>query len=222
MKKVVVIVVPVLILLFASCKKEVLRGEGPISTQNRNSVIASNYHTIKVHGATKVYVNFSYDKSFEIKGYTNLLNAFSTEIRNGVLMLGFKENVTVRNDNIQVYIAYPKTGSIALNGNCEAHYIGNFPLEDEINATINGNGEISYQKAYSNRANFTINGSGEIEGENLSTLEANVRINGSGTAKIAAVDKLKANINGSGNIYYLGNPILETNISGSGKIIPLN
>lgn len=222
MKK-IILIAPIILFLLASCQKdEVLRGQGPITTQKRNAVLDAEYQTIRVHGATKVNIIASYEKSLELKGYSNLMNDFVTEIRDGVLTIGYKENVSVRNDNIEVTVRYPRVGSVELHGSCEAYYQGEFPLQDYIRATINGSGEIFYEKAYSSNVNFTINGSGNIDGRNLSTLNAEVVINGSGDVKIAVVDRLKANVNGSGTIFYVGNPILETSVSGSGKIIPLN
>lgn len=218
----VIFVFGVLLLIFSSCKKEVLRGEGRTSTQNRHLMVEQGFHTVKVNGSTKVFIQAGSEKSLAVKGYDNLLNAYTTEVKNGVLTLEYKNNYNVSNDNVAVYITYPSLPNIALNGSCAAAFIGDFPFKEEISAVINGSGEIDYAAFSVGVAHFNISGSGYIQGSDVLATEAYIQMSGSGETRIAVKDKLKVNISGSGNVYYKGNPVIEMNISGSGKIIPLN
>lgn len=212
----------VVLLIFSSCKKEVLRGEGNISIQDRSLAIEQGFHTIRVNGSTKVFIKAGSQKSLAIKGYDNLMSAFSTEVKNGTLIIGFKDDVNVRNDNIQVNITYPVISNVDLNGSCEADFQGKFPFTEEISATINGSSKIDYDGLEVDIAHFKINGSGKIDGGKVSTSEAHIFMSGSGETQITVADKLEVDISGSGKVYYRGNPVIETNISGSGKIIRLN
>jgi len=218
----VILVCGVLLLIFSSCKREVLRGEGHTSTQNRDLMVEQGFHTVKVNGYTKVFIQAGSEKSLVVKGYDNLLNAYSTEVKNGVLTLEYKNNYNVSNDNVTVYITYPVLPNIVLNGSCEAEFIGDFPFKEEITAFINGSGEIDYDALSVGVARFNISGSGYIKGSDVFATEGYIQMSGSGETRIAVKDKLKVNISGNGNVYYKGNPVIEMNISGSGKIIPLN
>lgn len=211
-----------LLIISSSCKKEVLRGEGNVSTQNRDLMIEQGFHTVRVNGSTKIYIQAGNEKSLIVKGYDNLLNAYSTEVKNGVLTLEYKNSYTINNDNVSVYITYPFLPNINLYGSCSTEFIGTFPFKEEISAKINGSGSIDYGMFSVGIAHFNISGSGYIKGGNVLANEAYIQMSGSGEVRIAAKDKLKVNISGSGNVYYKGAPKIETNISGSGKIIPLN
>lgn len=212
----------VLLLMFTACKKEILRGEGNISTQNRGLMIEQGFHAIRVNDATKVFIEAGTQKSLAVRGYDNLLNAYSTEVKNGVLTVGYKDNHNVRNDNVKVYITYPSVPNIDLNGSCEADFSGSFAFAEEVFATINGSGEINYDELDADIVRFNINGSGNINADKVLSSEAYIQMSGSGDIRVAVEDKLQANISGSGKVYYKGNPVIEMNISGSGKIIPLN
>ena len=215
----VFLMLTVFLLILSSCKKEILHGEGNISTNSRNLIIEPGFHTIKVNGSTKVFIKAGDTKSLVVKGYDNLLNAYFTEVKNGVLTLGYKENYQVRNDNVQVYITYPSMPNINLNGSCDAEFSGAFPFKQEITATINGSGHINYDSVRVGVVHF---GSGKVEAIDMESLDADIKIAGSGEVRLSVEDELNVNISGSGKVYYKGNPEVEMNISGSGKIIPLN
>ena len=54
-----------------------------------------------------------------------------------------------------------------------------------------------------------INGSGDIRAAELETDKTSIRISGSGSADIQAKKELTANINGSGDVRYRGSPTVE-------------
>ncbi len=207
--------------VLSSCSKESIRGEGPVETIVRADNIQQSFTSLKVNGEAEVYVNYGITKNLEIKGYHNLLPLFMTEVVNNKLILQYKEGYRVRNSNIKIYLTVPYVPAIEVNGSCEAEFLGDFPIQKEFYAEINGSGNVKYSRVEVGNTRFVINGSGNINAVDVISTESVVRISGSGDVKLTALEKLNVEISGSGKVFYKGRPIIEQKISGSGEIISL-
>jgi hypothetical protein len=108
----VLIIVSFSLLLF-SCSKEKVRGGGSVITENRN---LANFTGITVFGSSAVQITQGSSFRVEVRGYGNLLPYYETRIVNNNLEMGYKNNVNVKNDNIQVLITMPALNSISLHG----------------------------------------------------------------------------------------------------------
>jgi hypothetical protein len=203
-------------ILFSSCLKERLEGNGNIVTETRS---LSNFSGVVNSGSKRIHVNYGPEYKVELRGSSNLLPAYRTRITNGDLSL-YYDRVNVRYDDIEVYITMPEIRRANLSGSGKISVNGNFPSQNYFETRISGSGDIQVNSIFDvDELDVTISGSGRADLLNIKSRRADVHISGSGDAKVHATDHLKANISGSGRTYYTGNPTIETDISGSGKVV---
>lgn len=215
MKRVFVIVTLPFVLF--ACSKERVSGNGSVVTETRNQ---SNFTGIKAAGSSAVFITQGAAYKVEVKGYGNLIPYFETKIVNNVLEVGFKNNVNIKNDNIEVFITMPALNSISLYGSGNISTSGLFASNTDFNAGISGSGNIYFSSGTTQNFYSTISGSGNIYALNMVADKAETEISGSGNTEITATTNLKVKIAGSGNVYYHGTPVITTTISGSGAVIP--
>ena len=200
-----------------SCSKEKIRGTGSILTESRNH---NNFTGVTVFGSASVQIAQGTTFSVDVKGYGNLLPYYETRIVNNKLEMGYKNNVNVKNDNIQVFITMPSINSISLHGSGNISTNGVFAGNTNFEAFIAGNGNINFSSGTTQNFKSTIAGSGNIYTLNMVADKAETNISGSGNTEITANNELKVTIAGSGDVYYRGTPVITTSISGSGAVIP--
>ena len=205
------------ILALSSCSKERIKGNVATVTETRT---VKKKKKIDASGSSKVYVTQGAVFNVEVKGYSNLLPYYETKLVNNTLQLGYKQNVNVKNDNIEVYVTLPALTGLELEGSGDIHTTGVFGGNATFEAKVSGSGNIYFSNGTTNQYNATISGSGNIYTLDMATDKADIDISGSGNTEITAVTQLKVKIAGSGNVYYRGTPTITTNISGSGAVLP--
>jgi hypothetical protein len=205
--------------MFASCSKDVLHGDGSIVTSERT---VSNFSGIDISGVNNVFISYAPEISVSVKGYSNLVSHYKTDVRDGKIYLHYDENTNIKNDNIQVYITMPYFNALSLSGSCSIDATGSFDNTDALSVSTSGNGNINIEDISADV--YTIHSSGN---SNISTLgvkakTATVEISGSSTVTLSVQDKLDVHISGSGKVFYKGEPTeINTDISGSGTVIKL-
>lgn len=199
-----------------SCSKELVSGNGPIVSENRN---ISGFTAISALGSTNVYVYHGSVFKVEVKGYSNLLQYYETKVVNNTLEVGYKHNMNIKNDNTVVLITLPVLNGLALSGSGIITTTGSFDAGTSFNASVSGSGKINFSSGTAQNFYSKIDGSGSINMLNMLTDKADVIINGSGNIEISANNLLNVKITGSGKVYYQGSPIMTTNIIGSGSVM---
>lgn len=224
MKKLLFNMLPIIILmLLNACTKDSITGEGPTTSVNRSLLVQNGFHTIKVNGGTGVNIIYGDAFTLEVKGYSNLVNALSTDVKNNTLVVEFPNHYHIKNDNTEIYITVPNLPNLYISGSADANLSGIFPANEAIEFSISGSGNVNAQQVNMNTkyAKYQISGSGKINTTNIVSKICETSISGSGEIKTSVVNNLKSTISGSGDIYYYGNPIVESRISGSGKVLRL-
>jgi len=207
----------IVIIAMVSCQKERVTGSGPVSTEQRN---VSGFSSVNVSGSSNVFITQGSAFDVKVKAYSNLIPYLETKVQNGTLLIAYKSNSNVRNDNSEVYITMPALSELTTNGSGNINSTGDFSGIDNLNASVSGSGNISIESGVANNFKITISGSGDVKSFGLSAKQADVSISGSGDVQVTVLENLKASINGSGNIYYKGNPpTVNSHISGSGQVI---
>lgn len=202
---------------FASCKKDLVTGNGSIQTQERN---VSVFTKVATQGSTVIHIVHGTDFEVKAKGYANLLPYLKTTVNNGVLSVRYEDTRNVRNDNTEVFITMPVLTGLSSSGSGDIHAAGEFGSIANFDATISGSADITVEKGAAENFVLRSSGSGSFDGFGFTSQDADIAISGSGEAKITVDQKLKVKINGSGNVYYKGDPAtIDDDISGSGKVI---
>ncbi len=200
-------------LAITGCTKDRITGSGNIISQARN---VEAFHGISVSGNKKVTVTYGRVQQLTLRGYENLLPYFETNVRNGILEVGYKNNTSVRHDNIEITIEVPAFDKAMLSGS------GDLSINDfngsSLSLELSGSNRVSVASSYTN-ADISMSGSGNVNGAEFKTKTATTHISGSGTIELSCSDNLSAHISGSGNIYYWGSPTLDVSVSGSGKVV---
>jgi hypothetical protein len=217
MKALQTAIIAMAIILTSSCTKERLEGNGNIVTEVRN---LSNFSGIINSGSRNINVAYGPEYKVELRGSSNLVQAYRTEILNGNLNPHYDNKANMRDDDIEVYVSMPAIRSAKLTGSGNILINGSFPARDYFEAIISGSGGIQSNGGFNvDVLNVTNSGSGMVELLNVKSNRAEVFLSASGNAKVNATDHLKVKITGSGSTYYLGNPTIESEISGSGKVL---
>lgn len=204
------------VLLF-SCSKAKITGSGTVVTEERN---VSDFYSIKVMGSTKVYISQGLSFNVSAKTYQNILPLLQTRVENGVLIIDFKNNSKVTNDNSEVTITMPSISSLTVNGDGSISTLGTYTGLNNLSVSLSGGGSININKAAVLNYIINLSDSGAVNSYGVLAENAIVKINGSGNASLSLTGSLNANISGSGNIYYKGNGVQVTSqITGTGKVI---
>lgn len=199
-----------------SCSKDKISGSGPVTTETRS---VSGFTNVSVSGSSNVFITQGAVYDVKIKAYSNLLPYLETKVENNTLLIAYKSNSNVTNDNSEVYITLPELSGLSTNGSGNINSAGSFPLTDNFIASISGSGNISLENGLANNYTIHISGSGSIKSFGLLAQKADVSIEGSGDAEVNVAQHLKVSIKGSGNVMYQGSPEIDSSISGSGKLI---
>jgi len=182
-----------ILIAFASCKKDHLIGNGPVSTELR---FVTGFTKVEVNGKTDVTINYGTTFKVEVKAYRNLISSLETKVNGDALTIGYNSGTSVSNDNSEVFITMPLLTRFS---------------------TI-GNSKININSGTADHFEARVTGASKIEGLGFTSRNADITIEGTGTASFAVVDTLKAKITGSGIVYYRGDPSVSSIIVGNGKV----
>lgn len=205
-------------MLFIGCSKDRLTANGDQTTETR---FPGEFTGLNTGGSNRIYVEHGPTFKVELKGSANLLSSFKTKIMSGTLYLGY-ENVSVKQDDVEVYITLPKLQKVSISGASDVNLEGSFTATDYFNLSISGSGKILAEDAFeSAELNIDISGKGKADLQKITCRKAEVNISGKGDASITVLQKLKARISGSGRIFYNGDPTVDAEVSGSGQVVKL-
>jgi hypothetical protein len=205
-------------IFISSCSKDSITGSGNIITEERAT---GNFSAVSVSGANNVYITRGNELKVEVKGYSNLISYYETKVSGETLELHYQDDVSVKNDNIEIYITMPSITGLSISGSANINAVGEFDSTSSLEVKISGSGNISIETAFTDNYSCEISGSGSINTLGVTTDIAHVNISGSGDVRLSVNKNLEVIISGSGNVYYSGNPFIDAEVSGSGKIIKL-
>lgn len=217
MKSISILLLTTSLVTLIACKKDRISGSGPVITETR---AVTNFTRIHVSGSTNVFVTQGAGFKVEINGYANLIPYFETRLVNNTLELGYKNNTTVKNDNIKILVTLPVLNGLTISGSGNIFTSGIFDNNPVFETHIAGSGNINFSQGTAQNFISTIAGSGSVYAFGMQAVHADIIISGSGNQEISAGNNLKVNIAGSGNVYYKGTPVINVHISGSGAVIP--
>jgi hypothetical protein len=208
-----------IVFLASACNKDVLRGSGDIVAAERNT---GNFSGLNTSGSAKIYINYAPEISVKVKGYSNLVSEYTTEVKNNTLYLHYRNNLNVKNDNIEVYITMPGFNALSMSGSSSIIATGNFEDTDNLSISTSGNAGISIDKMNTNSYTVQSSGNSNIATLGVKAKTAKVEISGNGEASLSVTDKLEVHISGNGKVFYKGDPTeIVTDINGNGKVVKL-
>lgn len=178
---------------------------------------SKNYVTkdIKVNNFTKLSVAGSPDVTYTQKSgkptvevYTsdNIVDLLDIRVKDNTLYIGFKKNVSVSYNKLEVRVSAEKLNGIAVAGSGDVelkNVTANF-----TKASVAGSGT-AILSGSTQEAEYSVAGSGDLFASDFVAKKASASVAGSGDIKCHATDFLKVRTSGSGCVGYKGNPELD-------------
>lgn len=175
------------------------------------------------------------DPSLTIHAPAGILDRLTSEVRDGVLVLGRRPGfASFGFAEIRYELTVRSLESIEINGSGD---VESTVSGEELTIEINGSGDVVVTgldaETVELRADGSgdielmgdagslaaeIGGSGEVESSDLEVRNASVSISGSGEVDLHVTDTLEVEISGSGTVRHRGGATVEADISGSGDV----
>jgi len=229
--RVLILVIAVVSLILTGC--QVVSGSGNVVIEERQVV---GFDGVALSGMGELTVIQADKTSVVIEAEDNILPFIETEVHQGVLHIGIKDGVAIRNSKPLKYtVTTPSISLLDVSGagsisseQIEADKLaidvsgsGEIMLADitavSLAVVISGNGEVLAQGEVDDQS-ITISGSGNYAAPNLVSNNAEVNVSGAGDALVWATDTLSVDISGSGKVAYQGEPQVNHSISGAGAV----
>jgi hypothetical protein len=219
--------------LFASAQgwKQV-DGKGEVV---RKALTVPAFHGIEVEGSMDVVITPASVQSVEVEGQENLVALVTTEVRNGVWVIGTSSGYGT-NKPFVVHLRVPVIDVVEVNGSGDVKADGAFTA-GAVQLAVNGSGDLDLAFTASNvdvrvqgsgdvkvsgsctELRAAVVGSGDINARDLKAESVQASVSGSGDIVVHATKRLNAAISGSGDVVYAGDPMtVDKRIDGSGEV----
>ena len=196
---------------------------------------SKNYVTkdIKVNNFTKLSVAGSPDVTYTQKSgkptvevYTsdNIVDLLDIRVKDNTLYIGFKKNVSVSYNKLEVRVSAEKLNGIAVAGSGDVE-LKNGLKTDNLKISVAGSGDISGNNISCIDLDISIAGSGDINSSDITCNDLQVSVAGSGDMKLNNVTAnfTKASVAGSGTAILSGSTQeAEYSVAGSGDLLPIS
>ncbi|MFZ0013108.1 MAG: head GIN domain-containing protein [Acidimicrobiia bacterium] len=222
------------VLLTVSCGSILgVRGDGNFTSEPRQ---VADFIGVDLAGVGRVEIEIGDPASLTIEAEDNLLPLLTSDVSDGVLVLGTTENVNPTGD-IVYSVTMPDVETLEVSGSGQIEVAG--VSSDTVDLAVSGSGSVSLDDVTFERIGVdvggsgsvtvsgtttdlevSISGSGSLDAEDLTADSARVEISGSGSVVVDVRENLSVDVSGSGSVEYLGSPTVESDISGSGSVAP--
>lgn len=198
--------------------KEVKASKNYVTKQ----IKVSDFNQIAVSGSLDVtYTQQSGKPKVEIYTSDNIIDLLDIYVKNGKLNLGFKKNVKVSYNKLEIRVTSEDLNAVNVAGSGDFKFTNGLKT-DQLKMNVAGSGDITASNIQCSQG-FTANvaGSGDIECKQLKAADMDISVAGSGDLKIenALVTSANASVAGSGTVKISGNADKANySVAGSGDL----
>ncbi len=198
--------------------KEVKASKNYVTKQ----IKVSDFNQIAVSGSLDVtYTQQSGKPKVEIYTSDNIVDLLDIYVKNGKLNLGFKKNVKVSYNKLEIRVTSEDLNAVNVAGSGDFKFTNGLKT-DQLKMNVAGSGDITASNIQCSQV-FTANvaGSGDIECKQLKAADMDISVAGSGDLKIenALVTSVNASVAGSGTVKISGNADKANySVAGSGDL----
>jgi hypothetical protein len=232
MKK-IAIVVALGLALVAPLVADTLSGSGQVRAEVRK---VSGFHSVDMAGAGSLRLSRGSAYSVTVKLDDNLLPWYVTEVRNDVLMLHFKDGLSIRgNINLVVEVTMPSLAGLSLSGACEADLgkdFGGKELVIETSGASKLRGHIDYRSlrlsmsgsgtarldGKADALSIKLTGAADVDASALAAINAAADLSGACHLFVRAEERLGIEANGASAVTWYGNAKVDSRTSGASTI----
>lgn len=218
--------------------KEVKASKNYVTKQTK----VSDFNQIAVSGSLDVtYTQQSGKPKVEIYTSDNIVDLLDIYVKNGKLNLGFKKNVKVSYNKLEIRVTSEDLNAVNVAGSGDFKFTNglktdqlkmnvagsgditasNIQCSQEFTANVAGSGDIECKQLKAADMDISVAGSGDLKIENALVTSANASVAGSGTVKISGnADKANYSVAGSGDLYANDFKVqnISASVAGSGDI----
>lgn len=210
-----------------------VKGSGNLTSETRK---VSGYHAVSLSGVGELTINQNGNEGLTVEAEDNILPNLTSDVRNGTLYLGTKNNTSINPTKpIKYTLSVKNLDSIESSGAGTASAASidtkDFGLElsgagqanidklnaSSINLTISGSGTATVA-GKSDKQRIELSGAGSYKARDLDSKQATITVSGAGNATLRVSDSLDATVSGAGSVGYIGNPQVNQHTSGSGSV----
>lgn len=202
----------------------------------------SDFDQIAVSGSLDVtYTQQSGKPKVEIYTSDNIVDLLDIYVKNGKLNLGFKKNVKVSYNKLEIRVTSEDLNTVNVAGSGDFKFTNglktnqlkmnvagsgditasNIQCSQEFTANVAGSGDIECKQLKAADMDISVAGSGDLKIENALVTSVNASVAGSGTVKISGnADKANYSVAGSGDLYANDFKVqnISASVAGSGDI----
>lgn len=220
-----------------SCKEEVVRGKGNITTEGRTM---QQFDKVIIDISADATIEVGKPHAVEVKAQSNLMEHIKTEVTGNTLRI-YNEGLIFNSSDIDIIVQVPSLTALELKGAADVRTTGDikgsdFQLDvlgasevdidelhvDHLDVKLSGASELQINRGTVGKAKYKVTGAGEIRAEGVETKEVAARVSGAGEMSLYVTEKLDADITGAGEIDYRGHPQITSDITGAGELIDKN
>ena len=218
--------------------KEVKASKNYVTKQ----IKVSDFNQIAVSGSLDVtYTQQSGKPKVEIYTSDNIVDLLDIYVKNGKLNLGFKKNVKVSYNKLEIRVTSEDLNAVNVAGSGDFKFTNglktdqlkmnvagsgditasNIQCSQEFTANVAGSGDIECKQLKAADMDISVAGSGDLKIENALVTSVNASVAGSGTVKISGnADKANYSVAGSGDLYASDFKVqdISASVAGSGDI----
>lgn len=180
-----------------------------------------NFTKLSVAGSPDVtYTQKSGKPTVEVYTSDNIVDLLDIRVKDNTLYIGFKKNVSVSYNKLEVRVSAEKLNGIAVAGSGDVE-LKNGLKTDDIKISVAGSGDISGNNISCTDLDISIAGSGDINSSNITCNDLQVSVAGSGDMKLNNVTAnfTRASVAGSGTAILSGSTQeAEYSVAGSGDL----
>ena len=212
-----------------------------VMAQHKEVRNLSSFSKLEVSRAVKVYIEKGSTEKARIEVSGLDLEDIKTEVNGSTLNIGIhKHKKHLRNVDVTVYLTYKSLSAIEANSAASV-YTKELFKSDKLKLDVNSAAtialEISVGSLYvdvssagdiqlegeADSQEISVSSAGSYKAYDLDCKESDIHVSSAGSAKIVALNKLKAKASSAGSIKYKGNP-KNTNVhaSSGGSIKKMN
>jgi hypothetical protein len=197
-----------------------------------------NFSSVEARGGIDVYITQSNTTAVAVSASeTKYANNIITELRNGVLVISYKNNGTDwGNRKLRAYVSAPNFNKIKAAGACDIKIDGSVigkDLEIEVSGSSDFRGAVKVEnlrlsasgssdiviEGTANNLKIDVSGSSDVKAYELRTDYADVHASGASDIQLTVNKELKAKASGSSDIHYKGDGLIrDMQVSGASDI----
>lgn len=185
-----------------------------------------SFDEIQVSGSVDVtYTQRSGKPKVEIYTSDNVVDLLDIRVKNGCLNVGFKKNVSVKYNKLEVRVSSEDLNQVNIVGSGDFEFANGLKT-DNLSITVAGSSDVKGENIRcAQELLMSVAGSGDIKGQDFSTENLKVSVAGSGDLNLENVTATttKASVAGSGTIRMNGSTQdANYSVAGSGDLLVEN